>query len=503
MKTPRDAGISAENPHCTGISDDKIMREVLRCLFTEAPEPMVLFNIEGEIVGANSAACRELAYSYREMLALNLFSDLVASPPPMKMEPLCRSLPAGQALSIDGTLRRKDGGAVPFRTITSLLFGENGSLLLYSAGESGHRGAVKETSRKSALRDPLTGLSSRTLFEDELERMDTERFLPLSVIRGDVNGMKLVNASFGHAVGDKLLKTAAKVLRKQCRSSDLLVRWEDDEFLLLLPRTREDDAASVVGRIEDAFRKTRVKEIPVPPSISLGYAAKVHRWQDFRNVLKEAEEDMREKQLPETRKIRSKILSSLLESLDEFTPETDEHISAMRSTAQLIGKCLGLAPAEMHRLDISVRLHDIGKAVLPPQLLNKTAPLTEEDRETLQKHPVTGSGIAESATPEAAEVADVIHSHHERYDGTGYPEGLAGESIPLLSRILSIVDAFDVMTRGTPYKEPLSAENALVQLKKNAGLQFDPGLVSLFINNADKIQDGESVSPSSRSSKIG
>ncbi len=229
---------------------------------------------------------------------------VLASPPPLRVKQAWKNLDTGHPFSVEGIVRRKDGTSFPaLLSFFPLVRGEEPAVLtiarditdLKAAGEGLSRGSIK---------DPLTGLSNRAGFEEDLTRRDCDRQLPLSIIMGDLNGLKMANDAFGHQVGDALLKAAAKVLRKICRSSDLLFRWGGDEFVILLPHTREEDAASIVNRIEDAFRKIQVKDMPVPPSMSLGYSAKLHRWQDFANVFRDAEGDMYDKKISESRKIR-------------------------------------------------------------------------------------------------------------------------------------------------------------------------------------------------------
>ncbi len=483
---------STRRRHFDGIANVKLLREIARHLFAETTDLVFLFTLEGKLREVGKSASNELGYPVEDALALNFYADLLAAPSPEKMEQLCKSLVDGQDVALPGTLRRRDGSGCAVQLTIFRPSEEREAFFLCSAKKQEEEKPPRENEQKVAFRDPVTGLSTRAFFFEELQQMDSERYLPLSVIRGDLNGMKLINSVLGNIAGDKLLKAAARVLRKHSRNSDILVRWEGDEFLLLLPRTREDDAAAIVERIEDAFKKTKIREIPVPPSISMGYAAKMHRWQDFGNILKDAEEDMREKQLSESRKIRTKLLSSLQKSLDEHTPETEEHIGSMRRIARIMGDLLQLSPEEREQLDLAVRFHDIGKAAIPVFLLNKIAPITEEDRETLRRHAEIGGKIAEAATPETAKVAPVIRAHHERWDGTGYPSGIAGENIPLLSRIISIADAFDVMTRGTTYKDAVSPEEALEELERLAGLQFDPRLVDLFAEHAKKFLPDES-----------
>lgn len=477
---------STRRRHFDGIANVKLLREIARHLFTETTDLVFLFTLEGKLLEIGKSATIELGYSEEDALALDFFTDILAAPTHEKMEQLCQSLADGRDVVLPGALRRRDGSGCAVQiTLFRPLEGKE-TVFLCSAKKKEEEKPSRENERNVAFRDPVTGLSTRAFFFEELQQIDSDRYLPLSVIRGDLNGMKLINSALGNTAGDKLLKAATRVLRKHSRNSDILVRWEGDEFLLLLPRTKEDDAAAIVERIEGAFKKTKIREIPVPPSISMGYAAKAHRWQDFGNILKDAEEDMREKQLSESKKIRVKLLSSLQKSLDEHTPETEEHIGSMRRIARIIGELLQLSPEEREQLDVAVRFHDIGKAAIPVFLLNKTAPITEEERETLRRHAEIGGKIAEAATSETAKAASVIRAHHERWDGTGYPSGTTGENIPLLSRIISIADAFDVMTRGTAYKDAVSPEKALEELERLAGLQFDPRLVDLFVEHKEK-----------------
>ena len=299
----------------------------------------------------------------------------------------------------------------------------------------------------------------------------------------------MANDAVGHQVGDNLRKAAAKVLRKICRSSDLLFRWGGDEFVILLPHTREEDAASIVGRIEDAFKKIQVKDMPVPPSMSLGYSAKLHRWQDFANVFRDAEEEMYDKKTAESRKIRETILENIFASLAEDTPETAEHNLSVRRLCRMLGKQIGLDRLDLEKLDLAALLHDIGKASVPSKILLKTAPLTDEEREDVNRHAEAGYKVASAATPDVASVADEILSHHERWDGTGYPSGLRGEDIPLLSRIIALADAFDVMTRETPYRPAKTRDKALREVKEQAGRQFDPNLAALLLEIAERLDE--------------
>jgi diguanylate cyclase (GGDEF)-like protein len=369
-------------------------------------------------------------------------------------------------------------------TFFSLSSGSEPAVLTMSKNLPEQKAAGEAVSRIS-FKDPLTGVYTREFFEEEANRLDSDRQLPISIIIGDVNGLGLINAALGNAAGDALLKTTAKLLKRTCRSSDLLARWGGDEFIILLPHTREHDAASIAARIEDIFRENRLKDLPAAPGMTVGYFAKLHRWQDLGNIIKDAEEDMNRKKAAESRKAREDILEGILEFLSQNTPETAEHVASVQKTARFLGRKIGLEEESLEMLERAARFHDLGKAAIQPRILLKTSPLSEEEWEEVRKHAETGFRAAEAAGVFSAAAAGAILSHHERWDGTGYPSGLSGESIPLLSRIICLADSFDIMTRGTPYKPPLTRAEALGEIRAMAGKQFDPVLASILVSEME------------------
>jgi len=327
--------------------------------------------------------------------------------------------------------------------------------------------------------DSLTGLHNRNYFEEELRRLDVEEQLPLSIIMTDLNGLKLVNDSLGHQEGDRLLCLTAKVLTASCRQADIICRWGGDEFAILLPRTAAEAAEVIGARIKAACRRFG-QESPVGISLSLGTATKVRKQDDVQTTLKEAEDKMYRHKLLESQSARSALIASLQESLESKTKETRAHTERLRRNALSVGKAFGLSPSDLDRLVLLAAMHDVGKIAVDERLLNKRGPLTETEWQTIRKHCEVGARIARAA-PDLACIADEILSHHERWDGTGYPRGLCGTEIPLLARILSIVDAYDVMTHGRPYRAPVEPAIATAELRKSAGSQFDPEMVDIFV----------------------
>ncbi len=364
----------------------------------------------------------------------------------------------------------------------------------------GFRGIARDVSeRKKAeekiaylsYHDQLTGLYNRFYLDEIIEKLDTERRLPLSVVIADLNGLQLVNDTYGHATGDEFIRSAADILRKACREKDIIVRWGGDEFVIILPETSANNARVVCDRIKKLSCGTYVEGVPV--SIALGSASKILPAKALSEVLKEAEDHMYRQKLAESRTTKSYILKKLLANLQENSCETEAHIRGMRKVARVIGSKINLSETELKRLDLLVALHDIGNITISNEVLTRKGPLSTKEWQKIKKHPEVGFRIAR-ATEEFAHVAEDILSHHERWDGTGYPQGLQGEKIPLLARISAIADAFEVMKSGRPYKKALPFEGIFAELKRNTGTQFDPDLVSILLSNMGQLEgDGNSA----------
>jgi len=288
----------------------------------------------------------------------------------------------------------------------------------------------------------------------------------------------MVNDTYGHAHGDEMLRAAANAIRSCCRKEDIVARWGGDEFVILLPCTDAARAEQIEKRIATQCRTSYVGQLPV--SISLGTASKTSATQSLKQVLREAEDAMYQAKLSESGSTRSSVLNALIKALEEKSFETQTHTLRMQEVATKIGEQIRLPDSELARLMLVIRLHDIGKINIPEEMLRRNGPLTPDEWRIMQTHPEVGSRIAR-ATEEFAHVATDILSHHERWDGKGYPQGLAGKTIPLLARITTIVDAYEVMTNGRPYKEALSGAEVVAELMACSGSQFDPELVEVML----------------------
>ncbi|WP_250674828.1 HD domain-containing phosphohydrolase [Paraclostridium ghonii] len=336
--------------------------------------------------------------------------------------------------------------------------------------------------RQMSYKDKLTGLYNRAYFEEKITLLNNEKFYPLSMIMGDANGLKKLNDTKGHLEGDKLIIKISEILKNSCRKKDLIFRWGGDEFVILMPNTDTLAAQSVHNNIIENCKKASYGDIKV--NIALGLTTKIKNEEDFESMLKEAEDIMYQEKLLSKESRRNFIVKSLQKTLEENSLKTKEHISKTVKYASKIGKRLNLGSKKMHELELLAHLHDIGKIGVCERIIEKQGPLTPEEYSLIKDHSEKGFRIA-NCTPDLSHIAYGILTHHERYDGKGYPLGLKGEEIPLLSRIISVIDAFDAMTSDRAYRKAMTKEEAIEELRKNSGTQFDEKIVEIFIDEIE------------------
>lgn len=337
----------------------------------------------------------------------------------------------------------------------------------------------EEIIRYISFHDMLTGLYNRVFVKEEMRRLDTARQLPISVIMADLNGLKLVNDTYGHSVGDRMLRSAAEIIKNSCRQEDIVARWGGDEFLVLLPQTNRKKVKRICRRIREKCCSACIDDVPI--SLAFSFAVKKNTGTGLCGVIKEAEDLLHKRKLADSRSTKSAVLKALLKTLGAKSFETEEHSRRMQAMAWKFGKELGLPDSEQDRLSLLITLHDIGKVNIPEQILAKKGSLNADEWAIMKKHPEMGFRITRS-TAEFAHVAEDILSHHEHWDGSGYPRGLKGKEIPYLARITAIVDAYEVMTNGRPYRKKLSTEEAVKEIRRCSGTQFDPKLARYFVN---------------------
>lgn len=453
--------------------------ERYKSLFENSLDGVYKSTISGDYIDVNPALVKMLGYDNKEeLLPVNIPNQIYASkkyrPSPKKRSKLFE------------TQFKKKNGTMIWVEISSRVIYEKGKPVYYE-------GIVRDiTERKKAeeriiylsFHDNLTGLYNRAYFEEEIKRLNRQRQLPLSFIIADINNLKLVNDAFGHLEGDRLIAKVAEVLRTFCREEDAISRWGGDEFTILLPKTKKKDIEEIANRIKNITVATNKQEIPL--SISIGHATKEKANQDFQDVIKEAEDNMYRHKLIERKSIYSSITSSLERTLYEKSLETREHAERLKKLSQEIGKSLHLPDNIIDELSLLSTLHDIGKIAISEEILTNGRKLTAKEWVLIKKHPEIGYNICES-NPQLVHIAEGVLGHHEWWNGKGYPQGLNGDNIPLTSRIISVVDAYDVMITGRTYKKAVTKKEALGELKRYSGKQFDPKIVDIFIGIISKV----------------
>ncbi|MCK4308903.1 MAG: PAS domain S-box protein [Candidatus Atribacteria bacterium] len=342
------------------------------------------------------------------------------------------------------------------------------------------RKSSEEKIKHLSFHDALTGLYNRAYFEEELERYNFPRYYPLSIAMLDVNGLKVINDTFGHQEGDRLLQHLSQILTFVSRQGDILARIGGDEFAILLPSTTSEQTHSFCERIKEACQQDKIKPIYLRLNISLGYATQEGEYKDINSLLKAADRKMYQDKLFSAKSREKHFLEAFRIILAERDPHTEDHAQRLQELALSLGERVGLSGYQLGNLKLLALLHDMGKIGIPDSILFKTYILTPSEWKKMREHSRIGYRMAKNI-PDFASIAQEILYHHEHWDGTGYPDGLKGEKIPLLSRIISIIDAYDVMQFRRPYKGAISKTKALKEIKRCAGTQFDPQLVEIFL----------------------
>jgi HD-GYP domain-containing protein (c-di-GMP phosphodiesterase class II) len=274
-----------------------------------------------------------------------------------------------------------------------------------------------------------------------------------------------------------LLEKVSEVFKKTCRADDVIARWGGDEFVVLLPKTTEEEANNVILRIKAEFDKVQIKAIK--GSISMGAETTAIAGDDIMPILDRAEAKMYSVKTLERENVRSHAIKAIISALHENHPREKGHSERVSEMSVKMGKLLRLNDVDIHKLKFGGFLHDVGKIVLDPKLLDKNYALTELEMMEMKKHTTVGYRILNSFD-DTVDLAEIALYHHERWDGQGYPKGVKGNAIPLLARIIAVAECYDRMLYPSRQLEPMTKEDAMKVIHDGAGTTFDPQMVKLF-----------------------
>jgi two-component system, cell cycle response regulator len=345
--------------------------------------------------------------------------------------------------------------------------------------------AMLAGSRRLALTDPLTGLGNRRQLMEDLHvacrRAATGE--PWELVLYDLNGFKRYNDSFGHPAGDALLARLSEKLRAIVAPHGTAYRMGGDEFCVLFRNTTGPTDAVLVQASVAALSESGPGfsigsshgVVSIPPAVS-----------DPAAIMQLADQRLYRRK-DETREASAvhQLRDVLLQAFQERYPDLQEHQRGVGTLALAVGRRLGMSGEELDVLARAAELHDVGKIAIPDAILHKAGPLDAEEWRFMHRHTILGERILTAAAA-LRPVARLVRASHERYDGAGYPDGLAGTEIPLGARVIFVCDAFDAMTSDRTYSSAISTGAALAELRACAGTQFDPTVVAAFVRTFEE-----------------
>ncbi len=470
---------------------------------TESQLSLILDSTEEAICGIDlNGRCTFLNLNCKKLLGIKEESEMVGQPifnhlikdslsseeTTVKQDILNKLIGKQSCQSSEIYFIRMDGTLYPVEYFIKPKT-SNGTLLggILTFADMTKRKAKQAEINRLMFHDPLTGLLNRIKFEKVKVAFDSEKNLPLSIIMGDINGLKNINQHYGYQEGDQLLKVTTKILSENIPKNAYIARYGEDEFSILLPNTDNQRALWHIQRIQDAIMEHNEKldKDQVSISIALGYETKCNMNCDIQKVINNAQDYMNKHKMLNHDSMRNTLLAFIKTTLLVRSKFTEEHAERLVTLSKNVGRKMKLSPYQMDELVLLAELHDIGKIGIDDAILNKPGKLTVAEMAEMKKHSFIGYQIIKSIQGLADVALPILH-HHERSDGKGYPDGLTRYDIPLLSRIISVVDAYDAMTQDRPYRKAMTQEEAIVEIKKNSGTQFDPEVVGFFLESIEE-----------------
>lgn len=379
-------------------------------------------------------------------------------------------------------LVKNDGSMLWVHLCCTVIREESGDLVQQVViNEITQRKKAEEEIQYLNYHDFLTGIYNRRFYEEQLMHLNTINHLPLTLVMIDINGLKLINDSFGHLRGDEFLKKTAEVIKKGCRKNDIAARLGGDEFVMILPKTSTLEAEHIIDKIKEQANEVKIEAINL--SISFGCGTKHRKEENIQEVFKKAEDTMYQNKLYQSASMRSQAIEIIINTLYEKSQREMHHSKRVSAICAEIASKMNFDQDHINQMKIAGLLHDIGKMGISEEILNKAGKLTDEEWKQMKRHSEIGYRILSSAN-EFSEIANYILEHQEKWDGSGYPNGLKGKEISLEARIIAIADAYDAMTSDRTYRKKMNVNEAIEEIQRYTGIQFDPEIVEIFVQIA-------------------
>jgi diguanylate cyclase (GGDEF)-like protein len=335
--------------------------------------------------------------------------------------------------------------------------------------------------REMAELDSLTKLYNRNFFMEKLDRYEGKEIENFTLLLIDIDGLKLVNDTLGHLCGDSIIIGVAEILNFIFGEYGFVSRVGGDEFGIVLIGYSPDEVERLLEKMTKTIDEHNERRDLIKISVSSGYACQRNGRIRTNSMFQEADNNMYQNKLLKETSNRNSLVKALMKTLEVKDYITEGHADRLEALSLEMAKALKLPQHQVDRIKLLAKFHDIGKVGIPDGILTKPSNLSSEEWVIMKSHSGIGKRIAE-VSPELRDISNLIYHHHERFDGAGYPMGLSGQDIPIECRILSIVDTFDAMTNDRPYRKAQSAENAVAEIVRCAGTQFDSHLADIFVS---------------------
>lgn len=448
--------------------DRYLLSQLKEIIFEDILQPVFLFDWNEQLVYCNRSA-EEMIGPLREKCTIREFMELGG------FEDRIGSFDEDTRFYWNSRRNRRSSYICDFRTLT----GDGGEII----------GRFFIFTNNTLGTDPLTGFQTESYFQSHYTELLGRDAHDLMVCVSDLNRLTILNNTVGREGGDRAIEVQAMLLRQHLPSSTVFVRLQDAFLCAVVPSISQE----VLSDLMAAANADISAEDGFPFRLTFNYAiTSAASASDIHDAIDGALTILRTRKLLDSGSDRSSVIDSLHQMLMECDAETELHVRRTRELGDRLSYRIGLSGYERDQLSLLCLFHDIGKVGIPREILNKAGKLNDSEREIMRSHAEKGYRIAR-ATPELNVIASAIRHHHENWDGSGYPDGLRGEAIPLLSRVISVVDAYDAMISDRPYRSAMSHEAAVAELKKHAGRQFDPYIVNCFLSMVET--KGETVVP--------
>jgi diguanylate cyclase (GGDEF)-like protein len=462
------------------VAKDKLLKKInyllkLR-LYSKQAEKKYDLIVENSPIGIYVVKNQQLVYvnSYLNQIFSNKFRKILEVNQKLK-----QSLLTNQESLFDYELKLNFGNKKVWLIINSELMPyQEESTWIYIVKDITEQKQKEARINYMLYHDELTGLYNRRYLNKYLNELAKNKTFPISFISIDINGLKKINELFGNQSGDQVLIKLTEIIKVLLTEADTLFRVGGDEFLISLPAKKLKQAEELMDEIKTSSFEFKDQQLQF--SIGTGAAARVNPAENLELTIERSVDNMYLNKMNDDYSLKSYIVKSMLTTLEAKSFETNEHADRMRKMAISLGKEVNLKRSQLDELSMLAVLHDIGKVAIPESILKKPARLTEEEFKVVKTHPEIGYRIVQSI-PKLENVAQGVLAHHEKWNGQGYPQGLKGETIPIIARIITIIDSFDVMINKRSYKEAYSMDYAVAELRRCSGGQFDPLLVNKFL----------------------